>query len=154
MWPSPTVQFRGFKRGMDGARITQILTKNPLTRAHFGGVLGSNELHLRDQVPYFFIVNTQPQPMQGEHWTLIFVNSSQSAEFFDPLALPPNRYISRFLAHFRRVQMNATRLQSVHSQACGVFCLLYAIEKCKGASLTNICNRMLQLPASFFEQLL
>lgn len=137
---------------MNSYQIHRILARNPYTRNYFEGVYACNEIPHLQHFPHFFIVNTDPQPSHGLHWTLIYVQSSDKVEFFDSFGEPPNAYISSFLTRFRHVQMNRQKLQQEHSQTCGVFCILFAVERCRGHNgIENICSRIAQFPPSLFE---
>ena len=96
------------------------------------------------------IVNTDPSYQPGAHWFLV-EKIGQSAIIFDsygtlsPVATDSPgllRHINRYCRHIR---MNATPLQSIDSNVCGNYCLLYAAARGNGYSAHEILSRLLSI---------
>lgn len=139
---------------MNSLQITRILSSNPYTSKYFAGTFPSDQIPLKHSYPYFIVVNTDAANKPGKHWVLIWMESAEKAEFFDSFARRPQGPILRFLHRFKTILYNNKPLQSVLSEACGVFVCLYAILRSRGYSHSKIVYSFSRMPFSFFENLL
>ena len=70
-------------------------------------------------------------------------------EFFDSFGLPPNAYDARiviFLANLATTSNDAlhniVQLQSIESDACGHYCVLYGVARSRGDTFRGIVAEM------------
>ena len=66
----------------------------------FCGVWASDQLALLTrecQTPSYFIVNTHPSHLPGEHWLALTLEEAVSASFFDYFGFPPDFFQGDFL---------------------------------------------------------
>lgn len=105
-------------------RICRALLKNA-----FVGVFAENELKSLRQFerPCGLIVNTEPTPDPGLHWTAIYLHVDNTGEFFDSFALDPDEPVKRFLGIHapRGYTCNTRAVQSLLTTTCGGFCIVY-----------------------------
>ena len=70
------------------------------------------------------IVNTDPSTEPGSHWVAFFSGDLGSLEFFDSYAMHPSAYEFCIPSRTKLCTGN-TCLQSLTSNVCGYYCLLY-----------------------------
>lgn len=76
------------------------------------------------------ILNTDPSSQPGEHWVAFFFQASSPLspmfEFFDSYGNPPSYYSFPFLKQMLdQMYYNTEKLQSINSNVCGQYCILY-----------------------------
>jgi len=80
-----------------------------------------------------FIVNTQPEPLSGQHWLAVRV-AQFTIHVFDPLG--PANYPSALVSHLhrgsRKIVYNTRRVQHPTSNKCGYHCLEWLKGMCVG----------------------
>ena len=98
---------------------------------------------------WFLICNCCPADMIGEHWIALFYEEGANLEFFDSFGLPPNVYGEEILTFIAmqgtRVVYNNVRLQTLESDACGHYCLLYTFQRCRGELFQSILEKFNEL---------
>ena len=96
--------------------------------------------------PTAYIVNTDPHDEPGRHWIAIWTEGNVS-EIMDSYGLslevygttdPLLEWLSR---HFKYQLHNGQRLQSLFSQSCGDYALMYLIDRAEGRSMQQFLNR-------------
>lgn len=100
-------------------------------RSAFYGIYPIDKLpRVIPRFPIFFIVNTHPHNLDGEHWKIIFINENRIGEVFDSLSQPMSdlliRWMNRFCLRWRR---NRKRYQHLLSSTCGAFCLYFIFNR-------------------------
>ena len=115
----------------------------------FCGVWASDQLHYLTrsfQPPAYFIVNTHPAHLPGEHWLALTLEKEDTATFFDSFGFSPDHAfyppeILAFLRHrSKRILFPTKQLQHPLSFACGHHCVFYLYQRAKGLSLEQIFN--------------
>ena len=96
--------------------------------------------------PTAYIVNTDPHDEPGRHWIAIWTEGNVS-EILDSYGLslevygttdPLLEWLSR---HFKYQLHNGQSLQSLFSQSCGDYALMYLIDRAEGRSMQQFLNR-------------
>jgi hypothetical protein len=101
------------------------------------GVFAANQLPSIYKKPAAFIANTDDQGKPGTHWVAFYIPQSGRIEFFDSYGLPPlvNGHLSflngRLWSHNRR------ELQSLTSDVCGHYCLMFLACRMNGHPLKS-----------------
>ena len=121
---------------MNTLQLDNILTR-ALRKCAFLGVFASDQLPSKLTVtrPLALVVNTDPSHMSGSHWLAIYVDSSNTASFFDSFGNPPEKFpasIGKFLTtNCADVQYSTRAIQSLCSAVCGQHCVffLFHMEK-------------------------
>ena len=135
---------------MDTRELDTILRANVDTCETFLGVYALDQLPSPSEVRQrsFLVCNCCPSTQSGQHWIAVFYDRGQ-VEFFDSFGLPPNAYDARvvtFLANLATttddVLYNNVQLQSIESDACGHYCVLYGVERSRGGTFRGIVAEM------------
>ena len=127
---------------MNSDTIKDILAKDTISRAWFGGVHPAD--WIIDKKPSFdmFIINTEQVGLPGEHWVLFYVPPKGSAEFFDSAGNPPKHYKLYFEEYLfsvgRRYLYNPRALQGILSNTCGLYCILFIVLRSRGYTFDEI----------------
>lgn len=98
------------------------------------------------------IVNTDISSSPGEHWFVVEIYGRNAFIFDSYGALSPIgscRDVIRHIArHTSNINMNIPTLQSLDTNVCGDYCLLYAVARERGHSVTEILLRLLHFQTS------
>ena len=87
-----------------------------------------------------------PQGQPGRHWIALWTQNNV-CELMDSYALPLEMYLSTrplqewLDRHWKYVVQNGRSLQSLYSQSCGDYALMYLIDRAKGRTLNEFLNR-------------
>lgn len=121
-----------------------MLGRQPRCRRAFRGCFPADRIPGYDgDYPFGMVVNTDPAHLAGSHWTVVWVESGESAEYFDSFGQPPpSPHIDKYLAQFARVQSNSCELQSVLSQSCGKYAIYFIMRRCAGDTFKEIVGRL------------
>lgn len=105
----------------------------------YTAVYAANRLPLSISYPCAIIVNTDPDSKPGTHWIAIYIDKFQNGEYFDSYGLPP--FVSqhkKFLrANCKKFLYNTKEMQSLDSNVCGQYCLLYLYFRSRARSLLD-----------------
>lgn len=128
---------------MDNFQIDHILRSHHETRDKYAGVFPSNLLPTRClKPPQFVIANSGHSGTDGEHW--LCINLGKKVEFFDSFALPV-RFYPNIYEFVRRqgageFHYSTRTLQSVSSNVCGLYSVLFGLYACRGESLNSFAR--------------
>lgn len=125
---------------MNSTEINFILKTLSQTKHIFMGVYACDTLPKKViKRPALIICNTHPIHKSGEHWISIYISKNKTAEYFDSFGLPPNnKYIINFLErNCKKYVYNKQMIQSLFSNYCGQFCIMYAFFKGNFKSLKS-----------------
>lgn len=108
----------------------------------FIGVCASDELALFDKDEFAIISNVSKSNSPGTHWVCFFKSKQMNGvDFFDSSGnnvFIYNNYIKKFVRKFTGVKQCKTRLQPLHSNACGLYSLFFLVHRSKGISYESI----------------
>lgn len=115
----------------------------------FGGVWASDELEMLNREhfykPVYYIVNTHPSHMPGEHWLALTLENEDTGTFFDSLGNRPDyfRYPDSIVSFFKKnncrvIRYNTLQLQHEDSVTCGQHCVFYLTHRGCGLSFNNV----------------
>jgi hypothetical protein len=127
---------------MDAEQIDRILSGNRITDKAFRGVFAADELptFVHKNIDSVYVCNTDPHDRSGEHWIVIYVDGRGYGEFFDSFGR--NRLGASFEKFLRKncvyVKRNNRMLQDLFSNACGCYCIFYAVYRCLGYNVDDI----------------
>lgn len=113
---------------------------NNKTKAAFLGVFPINQLPKRlPYLPLFFIINTNPGNLPGQHWKAVFISKKYYGEIFDSLATPVSLKLQQWMnTHTKRWIVSKITLQNPLSPSCGGYVLYYIMTRLNFKSL-NAC---------------
>lgn len=96
--------------------------------------------------PVGYIVNTDPHHMPGNHWIALWTKDN-ICEVMDSYALPLETYettqslVDWLNKHWKYVIYNKQSLQSLYSQSCGDYALMYLRDRARGQSLYDFLRK-------------
>jgi hypothetical protein len=127
---------------MNTMQIDEIFKKYSYTRKIYKGTRAFDELPKKIKRPSAYIINTETRDKDGEHWIAIYYNNYGNVEFFDSFGLGPAFYgLEDFLLKTsNKCFYNTFALQSLNSEYCGYYCVLFVLFKCKKKSFLNFLN--------------
>ena len=103
-------------------------------------------VHIPQEGPTAYIVNTDPHDEPGRHWIAIWTEGNVS-EIMDSYGLSLEVYgttdplLEWLNRHFKYQLHNGQSLQSLFSQSCGDYALMYLIDRAEGRSMQQFLNR-------------
>lgn len=120
---------------MNSLQIDRILRAYRPLKGIFRGVFASNEMPPADgRRPFCFVANTMRAGTVGEHWVACYCESADLLEYFDSMADPePVEDIQRYFGYFRHVRKSPMALQSLLSNACGLYCIYFLVKRRKSS---------------------
>lgn len=129
---------------MDNRQLDHLLHR--LLGDIFCGVRASDQLPLLNEfrAPAYFIVNTHPSHLPGEHWLSLTLEQDGSATFFDSYGFPPDfpHYPSSILefmeSRAEKILYHNRQLQHPLSVVCGQHCVFYLCHRAWGLSYKEI----------------
>lgn len=131
---------------MNTIHISAILNSLPDCSDIFKGVY-PRDIFLRQEITYpsVFVCNTDNSSQPGTHWVAVYFSEKRKCEYFDSYGIPPinddmHIKLSAIDSNYKR---NCHVLQSWDTNVCGIYCIVYALMKCKGCSLRVITNLFL-----------
>ena len=90
-----------------------------------------------------WIINTDPSFKKGEHWLALYIDPFGRGTYFDSYGFGPvidsiRRFISK---NTTTLKYNTTLLQSITSELCGYYCVMFIRAMVCGLSLEHIVSR-------------
>lgn len=133
---------------MDTRELLQLMKSYPPAKKIFYGVFPCDELPENKVVqrPAYFIVNTHPSHMPGEHWLAICLNDDASGEFFDSYGNASNSEIFHNSIHsFLKkncfeIKHSSKQVQRSDSAYCGQHCAFFLCHRARGYSFNQIMS--------------
>jgi hypothetical protein len=126
---------------MNSIQIFEILSKDKFSKKYFYSVISIDELPLskRKLKTTAYIINTDKRSGKGEHWLSIFYDQKSNCQFFDSLGFGPEIYgMENFLlSTSKSIQINKYPIQSVFSELCGYYSILFILTRSRGISFNN-----------------
>jgi hypothetical protein len=110
---------------MDTDEISAILQAIDATRRYYIGCFACDRISRSLQYPASLVANLDPENKAGTHWVAIFMPSPKRAFYFDSLGNPPNMCINRYFTDFEYVRFNNFTFQSVLSDDCGYYVIVF-----------------------------
>ena len=95
--------------------------------------------------PLWFIANTQKQNASGEHWVLMYADSSSLLEYFDTFGNGALSVYQNFTSNFAEIIHNERIVQGPTTTTCGMHCLYYAFLRCRGLEMQRIIRTYSQV---------
>ena len=123
-------------------------TQPALARVYYGAVPCDRlpKTLPQDEGPTAYIVNTDPHDEPGTHWIAVWTHRNV-CEVMDSYAVsldvygtaePLKEWMDR---HFKYQIHNGKSFQSIFSQSCGDYALMFLIDRAEGRSMSEFLNR-------------
>lgn len=115
----------------------QIMSALRGLRAASVGVYAADRIPRNLSLPAAIVANTDTSDKEGSHWIAFYIDKNASAIFFDSYGSPPSSpfHLERLKRNCVRFQWNKNKLQSIDSQVCGEYCIMFLYHMCSGVSL-------------------
>ncbi len=121
-----------------GYEIVSAITLLPLVFSNFQTIVDENAIPKFIKNNHFVIVNKK------NHWIVIFKNAYHKCyEVFDSLGAD-QKWLQNFLEFRRPIQFNVTRFQSLNSNSCALFVIVFLHHRILNldCNLTDILELM------------
>ena len=133
---------------LNNLQLDHLAGSHPKLARVFYGTVPCDRLPrtLSQERPTAYIVDTDPHDEPGRHWITIWTEGNVS-EVMDSYGLslevygttdPMMEWLNR---HFKYQMHNGQSLQSLFSQSCGDYALMYLIDRAEGRSMQHFLNR-------------
>jgi hypothetical protein len=126
---------------MNSIQIFEILSKDPYSKKYFQTVLAIDDLPLfkKKLKSKAYVINTDKRSRKGEHWLSVFYDGQSNCQFFDSLGFGPEIYnMEDFLkTTAKSIQINKFPVQSVFSEFCGFYSILFILIRSRRISYIN-----------------
>jgi hypothetical protein len=128
---------------MNNIQIENILKLDRFSQKCFLGVFARNNLPKVVSYPSAFIFNTDVKSGKGMHWLSIIFTKDKKCQFFDSLGFPPTFYgLENYIKkRSSSLVFNKHPIQSLNSNYCGLYALLFILVLCRGQSFSNFLGR-------------
>ena len=136
------------KVALNNLQLDHLAQSHPALSKVFYGTVACDQLpsKLIKEGPSAYIVNTDPQDEPGTHWISLWTDGN-TCEIMDSYAVsldvygttkPLKDWLDR---HFKYQVANGKTLQSLFSQSCGDYALMFLVDKAEGRSMNDFLNR-------------
>ena len=124
---------------MNNIQINKVLYTDNTTSKIFRGTYPIDKLPTRVNYPSCFVINNQPSYKNGEHWVAVYFTKDKKGIFFDSFGKSPTFYkLDKFLRkNSNDLVYNNKQIQTLFSEYCGYYCLLFLLFISKNNNLTN-----------------
>jgi hypothetical protein len=125
---------------MNNIQLNEVLKTDRYTKKNFIGCFPLDKLPKIINYPSCMIVNNKKSDNIGEHWIAIYFDSKKRATFFDSFGLHPRYYkLQKYLKQYSSsFAYNHKQIQSIFSDFCGYYCILFLLFKARKKSLNFI----------------
>ena len=130
-------------------QINKLLKHDKFCKKKFGGtwpvdMVPTNKIN-KTKRHFCFVVNSSPSWSTGSHWTAIWAskktNGSYKVEHFCSYGLKPVMGLHAKLVKLdQKYKYNKITLQSISSDLCGYYCILFLKCKCRGISTKKMMS--------------
>ena len=136
------------KVALNNLQLDYLAGTNPKLAHVFYGTVPCDRLPklLLHEGPTAYIVNTDPHDEPGRHWIAMW-SEGNVCEIMDSYGLSLDVYgttspiVEWLNRHFKYQMHNGQSLQSLFSQSCGDYALMYLIDRAEGRSMQDFLNR-------------
>lgn len=136
------------KVALNNVQLDHLAKADPMLKPFFFGTVPCDQLPSKPckDKPRGYIVNTDPAELPGRHWIALWTEGNM-CEVMDSYALPLDVYqttapLQAWLkTHWKDVIRNGQSLQSLFSQSCGDYALMYLKAKARQQSMQAFVNQ-------------
>ena len=133
---------------LNNRQLDFLASHDPVLEPFFFGTVPCDKLprHPDKSNPTGYIVNTDPHYLPGKHWIALWTDG-KTCEVMDSYALPLNTYgttdplVDWLNKHWKYVIHNGQSLQSLYSQSCGDYALMYLRARARGLSMETFVGQ-------------
>ena len=136
------------KVALNNLQLDHLASMHPkLSRVFYGAVPCDRLPKTLPEGRTAYIVNTDPQDRPGKHWIALWTYDNV-CEIMDSYGLSLRVYgttyhLEEWLGRHFKYQMHSGKsLQSIFSQSCGDYALMFLIDQVEGRSMNDFLNRL------------
>jgi hypothetical protein len=128
---------------MNNIQINAILKKDKKSKKCYLGTFPIDKLPKIFKYPTCFIINNQKSTEIGEHWLAVYFDSKKHCYFFDSFGMHPTFYnLTNYLKKKSiKINYNKLQLQSIFTEYCGYYCIIFLILKARKYSFNFILSQ-------------
>lgn len=106
------------------------------------GVYAADRIPKVLSLPAAIVANTDTADKKGSHWIALYIDKHAFGSYFDSYGFAPisTHHLDRIRTNCRRYQFNRKKLQSLDSQVCGEYCIMFLYHMCSGVHLRQFCR--------------
>lgn len=125
---------------MNTFQVENLCRSDEVLSPKFAGVFALDTLPTSIENDKFYVCNTEPSNLEGEHWVAMYSNGNQK-EYFDSLggSVDEKRFLDFFGGEYIYVTVQT---QEPFSSVCGQYCIFYMLLRARGYSLNTIMNML------------
>lgn len=128
---------------MNTLTIERRLSRSPLTKRFFLGVFACDRVPPIHKFPSSFVLNLDPSSEGGSHWVSVFAVSPHKLYYFDSYGMAPNECVRKSLGQFSKITRNTRVFQSLNSNICGHYSMLFIALSSMGVHFDRIIKLLL-----------
>lgn len=131
---------------MNTEQIDSILRKDEYCGQLFKGVFARDQfVSARITFPGIYVCNTDKMTQPGMHWVAVYFDNKGKCDYFDSYGLPPlfNDLNHKIMSLDKYYVYNNNRIQSFDTNTCGIYCVLYALMRSRGETLSETISTFL-----------
>ena len=136
------------KVALNNLQLDHLASMHPQLSRVFYGTVPCDRLPktLPEEGRTAYIVNTDPHDQPGKHWIAMWTYDNV-CEVMDNYGLSLRVYgttypLEEWMGHHFKYQMHSGKsLQSIFSQSCGDYALMFLIDRAEGRSMNDFLNR-------------
>ena len=103
------------------------------------GVYPSDKIPNLWSLPALIVCNTDTSSKRGEHWLVLYVDNNRRGEYFDSFGRCPLENFKIILnENCAEWIWNERYIQSVISNFCGHYCIVYCLYRSRGLDVRKI----------------
>jgi hypothetical protein len=96
--------------------------------------------------PCSMVINLDKSTEEGSHWVCVYARNRSNVYFFDSLGQPPNEEIlQKFQCNFKHVIYSNKTIQSLFSNVCGHFCIVFIYYMSLGIEFNKLIRYLYSL---------
>ena len=109
----------------------------------FLGVFASDQVPEKvETLPAALVVNTDPSNKPGTHWVAVYIDSNNSADYFDSYGLKPKiPSVLQLLEACDDWAYNGKQIQGYISSVCGHYSVYFLLQRANGMSMDAILQK-------------
>lgn len=131
---------------MNTDHISSILHSDPSTSQIFKGVMPRDHfVNCKVAFPGLYVCNTDTSDQPGSHWISIYFSKNGKCEYFDSYGVFSlfSDLTHKLLSIDKNLNYNNQTLQSVNTNVCGIYCIIFCMMRSRGFTLNYIINTFL-----------
>jgi len=122
---------------MDTTQIDDAMSRDACLRKTYGGTWSIDNFPAWSSDPCCYIINLSPSWHRGSHWTAVY-RDKHRCEYFCSYGSRAPKEIRRLMG--RNYSESGVQLQTINSDLCGQYCILYIMCRCRGGSLNDFLD--------------